>query len=42
MVFEGSDGALCGVASVDVWWHKLESDVFFVEELFKYFRGFVV
>ena len=32
VVFEGSDGALCSVATVDTWWGELKIDVVFREK----------
>ena len=42
VILEGSNGSFGGVAAMDVWWHKLEIDVFFVEEAFQRGGGFIV
>ena len=42
VVLEGSDGALCGVAAMDVRGAELEVDVFGIEEVDQRARGLVV
>jgi hypothetical protein len=42
VIFEGSNGAFCGVASVDVRGNELEIYVFAVEEAAKEGGGFIV
>jgi hypothetical protein len=42
VILEGANGSFSGVSAVDMWWDKLEVDVFGSHVFFERARAFVV